>query len=214
MLYNSINLLSASALTAQRRWKGNQVRVLSDPVTVFGEQCFNHPLYFDTRRRSKAMNHESGNLLNSSKVENFRAKFGTRILWETVDDSAFMKKVDFFMECRKVRTWTYRIMRWLNGRWGVLLLLSCFTKFCFPATDETAHPPQEQNNSWLKSGHFIRKQYFIFFIGLCIEWYAVFLRDRNSVITFLLLYDKPCFCIMKKMIKSREQNDWEGNGWL
>ena len=85
----------------------------------------------------------------------------------------------FFMECRKVRTWTYRIMHWLNGRWGVLLLLSCFTKFCFPATDKTAHPPQEQNNSWLKSGHFIRKQYFIFFIGLCIERYAVFLFHRK-----------------------------------
>jgi len=56
-MYNSINLLSAPVLTAQHRWKGNQVRVLSDPVTVFGEQCQKNPLYASMRRRGKAKNH-------------------------------------------------------------------------------------------------------------------------------------------------------------
>ena len=75
--------------------RGNQVRILSDPVTVFGEQCFNNPLYFDTRRRSKAMNHESGNLLNSSKVK-LPCKVWILILWVTVDDSTFMIEGGFF----------------------------------------------------------------------------------------------------------------------
>ena len=66
-MYNSIKRSSASALAAQCWWKGNQVQILSDAVTVNWEakpKCHCMKVW----EGGWAMNHEPGNLLDGSRV--------------------------------------------------------------------------------------------------------------------------------------------------
>jgi hypothetical protein len=49
--------------------KGNQVRVLSDPVTVSGERGCGYPLCGGMRRSGRAMSREPGNLLKRSGAQ-------------------------------------------------------------------------------------------------------------------------------------------------
>ena len=81
-------------------WRGNQVQVLSDPVTVTEERLFNIPLYDSMRRGRGAMILKSGNLLCMARL-NFRVKCNNHFR-----DSAplgrcllFYESRHFFMEC-------------------------------------------------------------------------------------------------------------------
>ena len=58
--------------------RGNQVRVLSDPVTVTEERLFNIPLYDSMRRGRGAMILKSGNLLCMARL-NFRVKCNNQL---------------------------------------------------------------------------------------------------------------------------------------
>ena len=59
-------------------WRGNQVQVLSDPVTVTEERLFNIPLYDSMRRGRGAMILKSGNLLCMARL-NFRVKCNNQL---------------------------------------------------------------------------------------------------------------------------------------
>ena len=49
--------------------RGNQVRILSDPVTVTEERLFDIPLYDSMRRGKEVMILKSGNLLCMDEVK-------------------------------------------------------------------------------------------------------------------------------------------------
>ena len=58
--------------------RGNQVRVLSDPVTVTEEFLFDIPLYNSMRRGKEAIMLKSGNLLCMARL-NFRVKCNNQL---------------------------------------------------------------------------------------------------------------------------------------
>ena len=58
--------------------RGNQVRILSDPVTVTEERLFDIPLYDSMRRGKEVMILKSGNLLCMARL-NFRVKCNNQI---------------------------------------------------------------------------------------------------------------------------------------
>lgn len=98
-----------------------------------------------TRRSGKAMSHESGNLLSSSKVITSVQSLKSLTLFTDSWRVRFHKEGGFFYGIAERWTWTYRIMHWLNGRWYIpWFYVSCLAvyRFCFPATNKTAHPPQ------------------------------------------------------------------------
>ena len=77
--------------------RGNQVRILSDPVTVTEERLFDIPLYDSMRRGKEAMILKSGNLLCMARL-NFRVKcnnqlWGIRSPWVL---SAYWKQAFFY----------------------------------------------------------------------------------------------------------------------
>ena len=57
---------------------GNQVRILSDPVTVTEERLFDIPLYDSMRRGKEVMILKSGNLLCMARL-NFRVKCNNQL---------------------------------------------------------------------------------------------------------------------------------------
>ena len=58
--------------------RGNQVRILSDPVTVTEERLFDIPLYDSMRRGKEVMILKSGNLLCMARL-NFRVKCNNQL---------------------------------------------------------------------------------------------------------------------------------------
>ena len=58
--------------------KGNQVEILSDPVTVTEERLFDIPLYDSMRRGKEVMILKSGNLLCMARL-NFRVKCNNQL---------------------------------------------------------------------------------------------------------------------------------------
>ena len=74
--------------------KGNQVEILSDPVTVTEERLFDIPLYDSMRRGKEVMILKSGNLLCMARL-NFRVKCNNHFR-----DSAPLGRCLLFYESR------------------------------------------------------------------------------------------------------------------
>ena len=73
--YRTYEVLTVIRVAVRR---GNQVRVLSDPVTVTEERLFDIPLYNCMRRGKGVMILKSGNLLCMARL-NFRVKCNNQL---------------------------------------------------------------------------------------------------------------------------------------
>ena len=105
--YWTYEVLTVIRVAARR---GNQVRVLNDPVTVTEERLFIIPLYDSMRRGEGAMILKSGNLLCMARL-NFRVKcnnqlWGIRSPWVL---SAYWKQAFFY----GIRLFVWIIPLWL-----------------------------------------------------------------------------------------------------
>ena len=105
--YWTYEVLTVIRVAARR---GNQVQVLSDPVTVTEERLFIIPLYDSMRRGEGAMILKSGNLLCMARL-NFRVKcnnqlWGIRSPWVL---SAYWKQAFFY----GIRLFVWIIPLWL-----------------------------------------------------------------------------------------------------
>ena len=108
-------------------WRGNQVQVLSDPVTVTEERLFDIPLYDSMRRGKEVMILKSGNLLCMARL-NFRVKCNNQLrVSATQSVVCWLEAGIFFMEfacsyelylcvCGFATTDQNPLGVWLNGR--------------------------------------------------------------------------------------------------
>ena len=107
--------------------RGNQVRILSDPVTVTEERLFDIPLYDSMRRGKEVMILKSGNLLCMARL-NFRVKCNNQLRVSATQSVVCLLEAGIFLWNSPVRmnyTYMYRGGRhihttpqrvWLNGR--------------------------------------------------------------------------------------------------
>ena len=78
--------------------RGNQVRILSDPVTVTEERLFDIPLYDSMRRGKEVMILKSGNLLCMARL-NFRVKCNNQLRVSATQSVVCLLEAGiFFME--------------------------------------------------------------------------------------------------------------------
>ena len=96
--------------------RGNQVRILSDPVTVTEERLFDIPLYDSMRRGKEVMILKSGNLLCMARL-NFRVKCNSQPEKSAVSGVVCLMEAGIFYGIR-LFVWIILTLKgwWLNGR--------------------------------------------------------------------------------------------------
>ena len=90
--------------------RGNQVRILSDPVTVTEERLFDIPLYDSMRRGKEVMILKSGNLLCMARL-NFRVKCNNQLRVSATQSVVCLLEAGIFLWNSPVRmnyTYMYR----------------------------------------------------------------------------------------------------------
>ena len=148
--------------------RGNQVRNLSDPVTVTEERLFNIPLYDSMRRGRGAMILKSGNLLCMARL-NFRVKCNNQLGISAIPSVVCLRKQAFFYGVR-LFVWIIPIHSvvavtgceslkrvWLNGRrycFGCIRSLRILNEFIvYPGAASRPQKTQREFRSvaWLMS---------------------------------------------------------------
>ena len=135
--------------------RGNQVRILSDPVTVTEERLFDIPLYDSMRRGKEVMILKSGNLLCMARL-NFRVKCNNQLRVSATQSVVCLLEAGIFLWNSPVRmnyTYMYRGGRHIHTsplkgmiKWqAVLLRMHSFPPHIW--TDSLSTPEQYRKSS-------------------------------------------------------------------
>ena len=125
--------------------RGNQVRILSDPVTVTEERLFDIPLYDSMRRGKEVMILKSGNLLCMARL-NFRVKCNNQLRVSATQSVVCLLEAGIFLW--NVSWWpphTYDPLKGMIKWQAVLLRMHSFPPHIW--TDSLSTPEQYRKSS-------------------------------------------------------------------